>query len=155
MTDYGLTPELIALVKKTEGWVPHPYICPAGYPTIGWGHRIPSLDHPNISVEEGEQLLMSDLRTKRDHALRLSPQLGAEPERRLAAIVDFCFNVGEGPKGYEGSTLRKCVNLKWWNTAADQMKKWVYARDPKRGNKKFKLQSLIDRRAICATWLEA
>jgi lysozyme len=150
--NYGLTPELISLVKKTEGWVPHPYLCPAGYPTIGWGHVIPSLDHPNLTVEEGEQLLMSDLRSKRDHAVALSPILATEPERRLAAIVDFCYNAGEG--NYKLSQLRKAVNLKMWAAAGVQMRKWVWAHDGKTGEL-IKLASLISRRETCAKWLEA
>lgn len=150
--NYGITPELISLVKKAEGWVPHPYICPAGYPTIGWGHRIPSLDHPNITVEEGERLIQADLRQKRDAALALSPILAHSPERYLAAIVDFCYNDGEG--NYEGSRLRKCINMGAWKAAAVQMRKWVFARD-KDTKRLVKLQSLISRREICAKWLEA
>jgi len=30
----------LALIKKYEGLALKPYICPAGYPTIGYGHVI-------------------------------------------------------------------------------------------------------------------
>lgn len=150
--NYGITAELISLLKQVEGWVPHPYICPAGYPTIGWGHRISSLDHPNITVEEGERILMADIRAKRAHALRLSPILATSPERYLAAVIDFCFNLGEG--AYEGSTFRKTINLGAWKAAAVQLRKWINARDPKTHELK-PLASLIKRREICAKWLEA
>src|SRR4051812_34381087 len=111
-TDFGITPELIAHVKQQEGWVDHAYLCPAGYPTIGYGHRIGQLITDRITPEQGEDLLMRDLRIFRDSALRFSPGLVREPPRRLAAIVDFCFNLG--PHAYASSTLRKCVDAEDW-----------------------------------------
>jgi lysozyme len=149
--DFGLTPELVALVKKEEGWVDHPYICPAGYPTIGWGHRIDSMDHPSITPLEGERLLWADLRFHRDAALRLSPNLANEPERRLAAITDFCYNLG--PTAYAKSGLRVNVNAGKWKLAGVQMRRWVHARDPKTG-KMRRLAGLVSRREIAARWLE-
>jgi len=62
----------IALAKRFEGFhrIPrsdplrraHPYICPAGYWTIGYG-RLCKSDHPPINEEEGEIYLRQDLRT--------------------------------------------------------------------------------------------
>lgn len=152
MTDknFGLTPELIAAVKREEGWVPHPYICPAGYPTIGYGHRIPNMEQPDISEEYGEQLLMGDLRIAQRAALKLSPNLANEPERRLAAIIDFIFNLGAG--NYRASTLRNCVTVGDWKGAAGQLQRWVYATDPKTGEK-FKMAGLISRRKRAGTWM--
>lgn len=149
--DFGLTPELYELLRDIEGFVAHPYICPAGYPTIGYGHRIPSMKHPSITKARAVELLTSDARFKRDAALKLSPGLADEPEARLAAIVDFCFNLGEG--AYAGSTLRKAVDAKNWPEAAKQMKRWVYARDPKT-KRMVKLASLEARREVTAKWLE-
>lgn len=151
MTDFGITPELVALVKKEEGWVDHPYLCPAGYPTIGWGHRISSMDHPPITVAEGERYLWADLRFHRDAALKLSPSLEQEPERRLAAITDFVYNCG--PVAYAKSRLRVKVSEKDWFGAAVEMNKWVWATDPKT-QKRFKLAGLISRRGITAKWLQ-
>ena len=152
MPEFGITPALVELVRHAEGWRADPYICPAGYPTIGYGHRIPSLNHPTITKARGVELLAADLKFKRDAALKLSPGLKDEPEPRLAAIVDFCFNLGEG--AYAGSTLRKRVDAKLWTEAAKEMRRWVYATDPKT-NKKFKMAGLIRRREIAATWLES
>ena len=59
----------IDLAKRFEGFhrVPkhdphraYPYICPAGYWTIGYGHLCQP-DHPPISEEEGESYLAVDL----------------------------------------------------------------------------------------------
>lgn len=151
MSDFGITPELVALVKKEEGWRPDPYLCPAGLPTIGWGHRIPALDHPAITPLEGERLLWIDLRFHRDAALRLSPNLANEPERRLAAITDFCFNLG--PTAYAKSGLRVNVNAGEWAKAGVQLRRWVHARDPKTGLMRV-LPGLVARREVAAKWLE-
>ena len=148
---FGITPELIELVKAEEGWVDHPYRCPAGYPTIGWGHRIPDMNHPPISKIEGMALLQKDLLFHRDNALRLSPGLSVGSERRLAAITDFIYNCG--PAAYGKSILRVVVNKEKWSEAAAQMRKWVWATDPNT-KKKFKLAGLVSRRGKTATWLE-
>ena len=62
--DFGITPELVVFVKRAEGWVGHPYRDQVGLPTVGYGHRIDSMDHPNITLVEGTDLLMQDLREK-------------------------------------------------------------------------------------------
>jgi lysozyme len=151
MPSFGITPTLLALVKHEEGWVAHPYICPAGYPTIGYGHRIPSMNYPVITAAQGLVLLGHDLEFKRNAVLQLSPGLSNESEARLAAIIDFCFNLGEG--NYAASTLRKKVDAKDWAGAAIEMRRWVFATDPKT-HKKFKLAGLVRRREITARWLE-
>jgi lysozyme len=149
---FGLTEELIAHIRAEEGWVGRPYLCQAGYPTIGWGHRIPSMQHPVITKAQGAIILEQDLLHYRDAALRLSPVLRDEPERRIAAIIDFCFNLGIN--AYAGSTLRKKVNAKDWKAAGLQMRLWVNARNPRTG-KKEPLAALVRRRDKCAKWLEA
>lgn len=141
--DFGLTPELIELVKRAEGWRSAPYICPAGYPTIGYGHVIPSLDHPPITLERGEELLQQDLRVARAGVLRYCP--GVENERRLAALIDFVFNLGGGR--LKTSTLRRKVNAERWEEAGDQLKRWVFG-----GGKK--LSGLVIRRGIAAVWMK-
>ncbi len=53
--------------------------------------------------------------------------LATEPERRLAAIVDFTFNLGGGRlQTSTTSTLRRWVNQRDWSEAAIQLSKWVY-----------------------------
>lgn len=122
----------IDLAKQFEGFhrVPkvdpgraHPYICPAGFWTIGFGHLCdPS--HPPITEAEAEVYLAHDLQTALAATLRYCPVLATEPEGRLAAIVDFTFNLGAGR--LQTSTLRRRVNQRDWVGAADQLKRWVY-----------------------------
>lgn len=144
--NFGITPELVAFLKVQEGWVPHPYICPAGYPTIGYGHRIPSMDAKPITKAQGEQLLRNDMRGARDAVLALSPNLIHTDERRTAALIDFVFNLGASR--YRSSTLRKRVNEEDWAAAGREMRRWVYA-----AGRVFR--PLVRRRDTAARWLEA
>ena len=56
--------------------------------------------------------------------LRFCPVLATEPERRLAAIVDFTFNLGAGR--LQASTLRRRVNQRDWPGAGRELQRWVY-----------------------------
>lgn len=143
---FGLTPELVEFIKREEGWVAKPYICPAGFPTIGYGHRIPSMDQPSITQERGEALLLEDLKGARNAVIAASPDIVDEPERRLAALVDFVFNLGIGR--YKESTLKKKVDAKDWPAAGAEMRRWVYA-----AGRVF--QPLVRRRDAAARWIEA
>lgn len=123
----------IDLAKRFEGFhrVPnfdperraHPYICPAGFWTIGYGHLCDP-KHPPISEDEGESYLAQDLMTALNATLRYCPVLATEPEGRLAAIVDFTFNLGAGR--LQTSTLRRRVNQRDWIAARHELRRWVY-----------------------------
>jgi lysozyme len=120
------------LVKRFEGFakvvqrkpvvLAVPYVCPAGYWTIGYG-SLCQPDHPPITLETGEAMLADQLPRYMAHALRLSPVLQTEADRRLAAITSFVFNLG--PTRYAGSTLRRVVNARDWPEARTQIRKWV------------------------------
>ncbi len=56
--------------------------------------------------------------------LRYCPVLATEPEDRLAAIVDFTFNLGAGR--LQTSTLRRRVNQRDWTAAGQELRRWVY-----------------------------
>ena len=123
----------VDLAKQFEGFhrVPkfdperraHPYICPAGYWTIGFGHLCKP-DHPPITEAEAEIYLAADLQTALKATLRYCPVLASEPEDRLAAIVDFTFNLGAGR--LQASTLRRRINQQVWSGAAEELRRWIY-----------------------------
>lgn len=122
----------IDLAKRFEGFhqVPkhdpgraYPYICPAGYWTIGYG-RLCDPRHPPISKADGEAYLAQDLRAATTAVLRFCPVLATGSESRLAAIVDFTFNLGAGR--LQTSTLRRRVNQRDWPSAATELRRWVY-----------------------------
>lgn len=123
----------IELAKRFEGFerqVKHatpitavPYICPAGFWTIGYGHLCKP-DHPPITQDEAETYLAQDLVTALNATLRYCPVLATEPEARLAAIVDFTFNLGAGR--LQTSTLRRRINQRDWTSAAQELRRWIY-----------------------------
>lgn len=122
----------IELAKRFEGFHrvaradlgrAQPYICPAGYWTIGYGHLCDP-KHPPITVAEAEIYLARDLQSALVATLRYCPALAAEPEGRLAAIVDFTFNLGAGR--LQTSTLRRRINQRHWVAAAQELRRWVY-----------------------------
>ncbi|QTD44960.1 lysozyme [Ottowia testudinis] len=100
-----------------------PYICPAGYWTIGYGHLCQP-DHPAITQEQGELYLAQDLQAALAATLRHCPVLAAEPENRLAAMVDFTFNLGAGR--LQTSTLRRRVNQRNWPEVARELRRWIH-----------------------------
>ena len=100
-----------------------PYICPAGFWTIGYGHFCEPKHRP-ITEAEAEAYLARDLQTALAATLRYCPVLATEPESRLAAIVDFTFNLGAGR--LQTSTLRRRINQRDWGAAATELRRWVY-----------------------------
>ncbi|WP_303785642.1 lysozyme [Azovibrio restrictus] len=91
--------------------------------TIGYGHLCDP-KHPPITEVEAEVYLAGDLQTALAATLRYCPVLATEPEGRLAAIVDFTFNLGAGR--LQTSTLRRRVNQRNWADVAKELRRWVY-----------------------------
>lgn len=110
-------------VAKSDPGRAQPYICPAGFWTIGYGHLC-APTHPPITEEEGEVYMANDLQTALVATLRYCPVLATEPEGRLAAIVDFTFNLGAGR--LQTSTLRRRINQREWAAAGQELRRWVY-----------------------------
>ena len=122
----------VDLAKRFEGFhrVPkhdpgraHPYVCPAGYWTIGYGHLCDQ-SHPPITVVEGEAYLTQDMQVALRATLRYCPVLATETAGRLGAIVDFTFNLGAGR--LQTSTLRRRINQRDWVGVAFELRRWVY-----------------------------
>lgn len=130
-------------VAKSDPVRAHPYICPAGFWTIGYGHLCDQT-HPPITEGEAEVYLARDLQTALAATLRNCPVLATEQEGRLAAIIDFTFNLGAGR--LQTSTLRRRLNQRDWTAAANELRRWVY------GGGKV-LPGLVARREAEAAWL--
>lgn len=115
------------LIKRWEGLYLHPYLCPAGIPTIGYGAtyykdgRSVSLKDAPITKEEAEQLLLWMVETKYlPEVMKLCPAINT-PER-FAALIDFAFNLGSSR--LKVSTLRKKVNTSCWEAVPKELLKW-------------------------------
>ena len=136
----------IELAKRFEGFerkvkreieiTAVPYICPAGFWTIGYGHLCDP-KHPPITEAEAEVYLARDLQTALVATLRYCPVLATGPESRLAAIVDFTFNLGA--ERLQTSTLRRRINQRDWAAVEEELRRWVL------GGGKI-LRGLVDRR---------
>jgi lysozyme len=113
----------IELIKKHEGLRLAAYLCPAGIPTIGYGHTKGVKLGQVITETEAEQFLIEDLKTSEQeidsHNLRLN-------QNQFDALVSFVFNVGAG--NFRSSTLLRRVKLNPNdNDIENQFKRWVYA----------------------------
>lgn len=124
------------LIKKYEGLKLTSYLCPAGVPTIGWGHTYGVKLNRTISVAEAEVLLDHDYQEAEDDVLSLVKVPLKDNE--LEALTSFVFNLGA--TALSTSTLLKKLNRSDYKGAAEEFDKWVYA-----GSKK--LNGLIKRRA--------
>lgn len=118
-----------ALCRPFEGLRLKPYICPAGYPTIGYGtvykpdgSRV-TMEHPPITKETAEAWLLHELRHNYLRGvLASSPHLVDYP-LVLGAMTDFAYNLGVAR--YRASTLRKRVNACDWVGARAELLKWT------------------------------
>jgi lysozyme len=117
------------LCRFFEGFSSKPYICPAGYPTIGYGtvykpdgSKVTMRDQP-ISRELANQWLMRELQHNyMAGVLKASPILIAN-ERLLAAITDFAYNLGVGR--YRASTLKRRVDSNDLLGVETELRKWI------------------------------
>lgn len=116
-----------ALCRRFEGCYLRPCLCPAGVPTIGYGatyyedgRRVTLLDPP-ITRGRAEALLVWMVRRRYLPAvLKLCP--GVDRPERLAALIDWTFNLGSG--NLRASTLRKRVNAGRWAEVPAEIRKW-------------------------------
>jgi len=148
--------QLPVLVKHFEGLskvrsdgLVYAYLCPAGYPTQGYGIRVASLDVPPISKDEAESRLQAVLPGYISDTLALCPALSGEPAK-LAAIADFTFNLGK--TRLAASTLRRRINVRDWAGARRELSKWVWGKNPSTGAME-KLPGLVLRREAEAALL--
>ena len=126
----------IPIIKQSEGLKLEAYLCPAGIPTIGYGHTRGVKLGQKISVAQAEVFLDHDYEEAEDAVKRLITV--PLTDNQLGALTSFVFNLGEGR--LLGSTLRRKLNTGDYKGAAAEFDKWVYAGDKK-------LNGLIARRA--------
>ena len=117
-----------ALVRRFEGLYLHPYLCPAGVATIGFGstryesgERVQLSDQP-ITRQRAELMLQWELRTVCLPAVRRYCP-GADTPERIAALLDFTYNLGGG--NLRASTLRRRINAGQWDQVPGELRKWV------------------------------
>lgn len=121
-------PVALALARRFEGCRLTPYLCPAGVATIGYGSTryldgtSVTLRDPPISKMIAEGLLLRSVeRTYLPAVLLLCPWI--DDPSRLAAIIDFTYNLG--CSRLKTSTLRKRINDGAWDQVPSELKKWT------------------------------
>ena len=136
-----ITKQGLNLIKGFEKFVPHLYICPAGYPTIGYGHVVirfkRSAFKDAINEEKALEILTIDVRVAERAVLALVDVPLTDGE--FNALVSFTFNVGSG--AFQRSTLRQKVNREEHTEVPQEFNRWVFA-----GGRRLK--GLVTRRAL-------
>ena len=128
----------VDLIKRWEGLRLEAYLCPAGVPTVGYGHTGGDVWMGMVITEpEAEQLLRKDLWRFEDAVSKLVRVHVTDNE--YAALVSFTFNLGEG--ALAESTLLRRLNAGDDKASVfkEELPKWVYANGQK-------LQGLVNRR---------
>lgn len=86
------------LIKQFEGFKDYVYICPAGKPTIGYGHVVPSeliksfQSTSPISIKQAEKLLKNDV-TSVENIINSSVDVSLK-QGQFDALVSLIFNWG-------------------------------------------------------------
>lgn len=121
----NLSAEGLDLIKRFEGFRSRQYTDVAGFPTIGYGHRIvPPESFPNgVSETQAAALLAADVSQAEQAVCRLVHV--ALTQGQFDALVDFCFNLGAGRLA--NSTLLRALNSGRYDAAAKQLLLWDLA----------------------------
>ena len=134
------------LVKHFEGLYTDAYFCPAGVPTIGYGHTANVELGQCITPQEAENILQDDMQK---FAVAVENAIVVElNDNQFAALVSFAFNCGAG--NLRASTLCRKLNAGDYDCVPSELGRWVKATDPSTG-KKRSLAGLVKRRAAEGT----
>ncbi len=124
------------IVKLYEGLRLDAYLCPAGVPTIGYGHTKDVKLGDRCTQQQAEEWLEDDFfMAKTDVRAVVKVPI---TQNQLDALGSFVFNLGV--RRLIQSTLLKKLNAGDYSGAAAEFDKWVFA-----GGKK--LNGLVKRRA--------
>ena len=132
------------LVKFYEGLRLQAYLCPAGIPTIGYGHTKNVKLGMTCTQQQADEWLENDFfLAKTDVKAVVKVPL---TWNQLDALASFVFNLGV--RKLIQSTLLKKLNTGDYTGAAQEFDKWVYGGG-------VKLPGLIKRRAAERKLFEA
>ena len=130
----NISKEGLELIKKFEGFSAVLYNDVAGYPTIGFGHKIVQGEvFGTIGSMEATSLLQKDVQwavTAINSAVEV-----ALTQNQFDALVSFTYNVGA--HAFDTSTLLKKLNEQLYGEVANEFLKWCNA-DGKRSEALFR-----------------
>ena len=115
----------LGLLKQSEGFRSTTYLDAAGYPTIGYGHRLvhPECYPHGITEPQAAIILEWDVRESEQAVERLV--MVPLSQGQFDALVDFTFNLGSG--SLASSTLLHELNAGQYAAAAEQLLHWDHA----------------------------
>lgn len=121
------TNKVFELIKKYEGFSAVPYICPAGYYTIGYG-RILSQDEiknlSNIRTTKEQEEIWLRKKVFYDY-LTIFPWIKVFLHPYCwDAILSLVYNIGT--YRFKASTLLRKINHKEFSEAGNQFLRWIY-----------------------------
>jgi lysozyme len=139
-----LSAEGLKLVKRWEGYRERTYLDVAGFPTIGYGHRLLASESFSNGIEEAQanEILACDVRSAEQAVTRMVKV--PLTQNQFDALVDFVFNLGQGKLA--ASTLLKELNRGHYDAAREQLLLWDHAGAQENANLKAR------RSAECALW---
>ena len=128
----------IDLIKNFEGFINHIYTCPAGKPTIGYGHVVLISDSFPVKISEKEANKLLYIDVKKFENLVYEQVKVPLTQEQFDALVCFAFNTG-----CIGKTMLKRLAAQNYKACAEEFDKWVFATVQ---GKKVKLSGLVKRR---------
>lgn len=133
-----ITQNGLDLIKRFDGFSRTVYFCPAGYPTISYGHIVKDDEDFSAGIDEAqaEELLRQDAQIAERAVLRLINV--PLTDGQFDALVSFPYKLGGG--ALQRSTLRRKIKREEHVEAPEQFMRWVWA-----GGRKLK--GLVRRRA--------
>jgi lysozyme len=151
MDTLSLSSQGFDFIRHWESFSSVVYADAAGYPTIGYGHRVrPGEKFKRITEAQGEQLLHTDVQTACDIVNGFVCRSVQLKQCEFDALVSFVYNVGPGKEGVDAgfcylvdgtrSTMLRLLQANDKTHAAQEFDRWVYAKGEK-------LHGLVRRRA--------
>lgn len=114
--------QAISLISEFEGFSSIKYLCPAGIPTIGYGHVILPGDPEKVTKQEALELLKKDLQSREGQLNKLGLNL---TQNQFDALISFIYNVGFGR--FLKSTMLKLLRQGNYELAANEFDRYVYS----------------------------
>jgi GH24 family phage-related lysozyme (muramidase) len=114
----------LQIIKTFEGLRLTAYKCPAGYPTIGYGHLIKAGDPNTITTQQAEEYLKKDVFSFEKVVSSLLKVTTTEDQ--FSALVSFAYSLGI--QALSESPLLSLHNARKPEEASKEFDRWCKAR---------------------------
>jgi len=122
-TNQSINEAGLELIKEFEGCILSAYKDPVGIWTIGYGHTKDVHRGDMITEAEAETLLIEDLKIFEKSILELVDVFLTS--NQFSALCSFVYNIGV--EAFRKSTMRKKLNDRNYDGAAEEFGKWIHA----------------------------